>query len=155
METIDPRDLELLRELIRCLNSRPRLSVEERELKFKRYFRNVFTRMTEHAPTYGAGGPGMAPYSADLKQFNASLRSIDNNLREQLRIVTEGVEHYFCNGEYPPPYYAWRISVILRKLKLLALELAFLEAFYAKFFDGAGKRYGEIGERIEKLRNLI
>jgi hypothetical protein len=69
--------------------------------------------------------------------------------------VAEGVEHYFQNGEYPPPYYAWRIGVILRKSKLLTLELEFLEAFNEKFSDGVGQRYGKIGERIAKLRNLI
>ena len=51
--------------------------------------------------------------------------------------------------------YAWRIAIILRKSKLLDLELEFLEAFNAKFFDGVGQRYGQIGERIVKLRKLI
>jgi hypothetical protein len=133
------------------------LSVDEKDLRFKKYFRNVFSRMRQQCTTYGeeSGGPGMAPYSPDLKVFKAGVKSIDNNLREQLRIVVEGVEHYFQNGEYPPPYYAWRIAVILRKSKLLALELEFLETFNAKFFDGVGQRYGQIGERIAKLRNLI
>lgn len=157
METIDLNDVELLKELIRCLNSQPRLSVEEKDLKFKKYFKDVFSRMREHSTTYGeeSEGPGMAHYSPDLKVFKAGVKSIDNNLRAQLRIVAEGVEHYFQNGEYPPPYYAWRIAVILRKSKLLALELEFLEAFNAKFFDGVGQRYGQIGERIARLRSLI
>ena|SRR5713226_4641347 len=157
METIDPNELESLKKLIGSLNSRPRLSVEEKDLKFKKYFKAVSSGMIEHSTTYGdeSGGPGMAPYSTDQKVFKAGVKSIDNNLREQIRIVAEGVEHYFQNGEYPPPYYAWRIAVILRKSKLLTLELEFLEAFNAKFCDGVGHRYGQIGERIAKLRNLI
>jgi hypothetical protein len=157
METIDPSDVESLKELIGTLNSRPRLSVEEKDQKFEKYFKAVFSRMSEHSTTYGeeSGGPGMAPYSTDEKVFKAGVKSIDNNLGEQLRIVAEGVEHYFQNGEYPPPYYAWRIAVILRKSKLLTLELEFLEAFNAKFFDGIGQRYGQIGERIARVRNLI
>src|SRR5947208_2482814 len=99
METIDSNDVEALKKLIESLNGRPRLSVEERNLKHKQYFKAVFASMTDHAVTYGeaSGAPGMAPYSTDLKVFKAGVKLIDNNLREQLRIVAEGVAHYFLS----------------------------------------------------------
>jgi hypothetical protein len=60
METIDPSDVESLKELIGTLNGRPRLSVEEKDQKFKEYFKAAFSRMSEHSTTYGeeSGGSG-------------------------------------------------------------------------------------------------
>jgi hypothetical protein len=45
--------------------------------------------------------------------------------------------------------------VILRAAKQYRLELEFLEAFSAKFFDGNGKRYRNIAERVEKSRAIL
>jgi hypothetical protein len=142
--------------LIALLNSRPKLSVEEVERRYKAYFEKAFARMTSSGVTYGeaTGAPGTAVTTTDETEFRKRLREIDDDLAEQVRIVTEGVSHYFENGEYPAPYYAWRIAVILRKTKEYELEREFLEAFSAKFADGRGKRYIDIGQRVEKARAL-
>jgi hypothetical protein len=69
MEQIDPNDVKSLTELIERLNSRPRLSADEKDLKFKKYFKGMFSSMIDHSTTYGeeSGAPGMAPYSPDLE----------------------------------------------------------------------------------------
>jgi hypothetical protein len=101
-----------LTELIQYLNSHPKLSPEEASDRYRRYFRNVFDRMVHSGESYGqaTGAPGMVMPTGDEAEFRKRLTAIDNDLREQVRIVREGVQHYFGNGEYPAPYYAWRIA---------------------------------------------
>src|SRR6476646_4104758 len=64
MEEIDPNNVESLTELIKRLNSQTRLSADEKDLKFKKYFKGVFSHMIDHSTTYGeeSGAPGMALY---------------------------------------------------------------------------------------------
>ncbi len=89
--------------------------------------------MTGSGVTYGQAteSRGTVDTTGSEEEFRERLRSVDNNLAEQTRIVREGVEDYFKTGMMPAPYYAWRIAVILRKAKELELEADFLEAFSA------------------------
>jgi hypothetical protein len=153
---VSEQGVSSVRELIAYLNSRPKLSPDEVKRKHEAYFERVFGQMPRTGATYGeaTGSPGTAVTTTDEAEFRKHLRAIDNDLLEQARIVTEGVHHYFENGEYPAPYYAWRIAVVLRKAKQYQLELEFLEAFSAKFSDGIGQRYRDIAERIVKTRVL-
>src|SRR5258708_16009321 len=96
-----------LKELIQYLNSHPKLSSEEAADRYKRYFGKVFDRMVHSGESYGqaTGAPGMVMATSDEDEFRKRLTAIDNDLREQVRIVREGVQHYFDNGQYPAPYY--------------------------------------------------
>jgi hypothetical protein len=112
--------------------------------------------MTRTGETYGEAtwARGVVSAARSEEEFRAKLRSVDNNLREQIRIVREGVEDYFRTGMMPAPYYAWRVAVILRKAKEFELEADFLEAFSAHFRKGLGRRYQQIAERAPKAKEL-
>ena len=69
--------------------------------------------------TYGeaTGHRGMVNPSGDDKKFRQRLRSTDNDFSQQIEIVRDGVTHYHEDGIYPAPFYAWRITIIVRKAK--------------------------------------
>ncbi len=142
--------------LIGLMQARPPLPKDERRRRQEEYFRVAFSRMVSSGQTYGeaTGAPGTAITTTDSVEFRKNLQSIDNDLVEQVRIVTEGVNHYFAHGEFPAPYYAWRIAVILRKLKEVKLESDFLGAFNRLCEGCVGGRYSDLVMREVKSRRL-
>jgi hypothetical protein len=67
--------------------------------------RKIFDRLIHSGESYGQAtdAPGMVMATTDEAEFRKRFAAIDNDLREQVPIVREGVQHYFGNGEYPPP----------------------------------------------------
>jgi hypothetical protein len=144
-----------LKTLVVKINDAPRYSKDERAQRHSRWFKSVFPVMAERGISLGeaAGKIGMAPFSPDGAEFRANVRKIANDVREQIRIVSEGVDHYYQAGQNPAPYYAMRIAIILRKLKQSGLEEEFLAAFNDKFSDGIGGTYQKLVSRLERLRS--
>ncbi|MDD9816055.1 MAG: hypothetical protein OXU31_08855 [Gammaproteobacteria bacterium] len=147
-----------LKELMADLQ-RKKLSKSEADRRFSAYHRKRFNKMLENVaanevPIGDMPYPGTAVNTADYDNFLSNLKRIDNDLEELIRIVREGVSHYFKNGEYPAPHYAWRIAIILRKRKMHQEEANFLEAFSRLFSDGNGARYEQIAKRSVKARYL-
>jgi len=147
-----------LKELITDLQ-RKKLSKSEAGRRFSAYHRKQFNRMLEKVATNEVSiedvpYPGNAANIADHDNFCSDLKRIDDDLGELIRIVQEGVSHYFENGEYPAPYYAWRIAIILRKRKMHQEEADFLDAFSRLFSDGNGTRYEQIAKRSVKAREI-
>lgn len=156
MTQLDPRAVTALQAVIKTLSERPPLSEARRKELYEPYAKKVFQGMFDTGMTYGeaSGAPGVALATRDEAEFRSHLRAIDNDLEAQVRIVSEGVEHHFKHGEVPPPYYAWRIAVILRKHNQYGLEADFLECFAKHFCNGLGARYIAIAERAPKARRL-
>ena len=154
MTQIDQQAVSAVRALATVLRDRVPLTKRERQRLYEPHSRRALNTMLETGAAYGeaTGAPGTAVETRDEKEFKEHLRSIDNDLSEQVRIVREGVDHYFANGEVPAPYYAWRIAVILRKAKEYELEADFLEGFARHFGDCVGARYTAIVERACKAR---
>lgn len=154
--TIHQGNIKAVRAIIEHLNSRPALSAGEAQRRHRAYFERHFDTMLAAGKTYGevTGAPGTAVKTTDEKEFRAHLARIDNDLSEQVRIVAEGVEHYFENGERPAPHYAWRIAIILRREKCFGLEAEFLEAYSAKFPGTIGGRFKDLADRASKAREL-
>lgn len=154
--TIDADIVRSLNDLIKLMRSRPPLSTKEKGQLRHEYFARLKKQLFENNMTFGeaTGSPGTEIHTTDETEFRQHLRSIDNNLKEQVRIVTEGIYNYFANGVEAAPYYAWRIAIILRKAKLVTLEADFLEAFSKLFQDCVGGRYKDIRERVPKARQL-
>lgn len=82
--------------------------------------------------------------------FRAELKSIDNELERQIEIVNEGLDIWFDIGQSVPPYYAWRIAVILAKAKRPDDEKAFLAAWCRHFGNMIGARYEALADRARK-----
>ena len=81
------------------------------------------------------------------------IKSIDNDLGAQVKIVSDSFAEHLGNGEIPAPYYSWRIAVILRKAKLSAIELEFLRAWCMHFGAVIGTRYEMLADRLNKMEN--
>lgn len=156
MTQLDPNTVTALQGLIKFLDEQAPLSEAQRKELYEAYAKKIFQKMFDTGMTYGevSGAPGTALSTRNEAEFRNHLRSIDNNLEAQVKIVSEGVEHYFKHGEMPPPYYAWRIAVILRKHKQYGLEADFLECFTKHFYNGLGARYIAIADRAPKARRL-
>ncbi len=159
MSALDSRVLSEVRELVMLLQDRRPLSEDARKALNEPYVRRAVGTMLTTGATYGevTGAPGMPKGLLNVRdeaERRAFLRAIDNDLSEQVKLVREGVSHYFTNGEAPPPYYAWRVAVILRRGKEYALEADFLDGFAKHFRHGIGGRYAELAERAVKARRL-
>lgn len=82
--------------------------------------------------------------------FRSTLRAIDSELSEQILIVNEALDIWFSKGSMPPPYYAWRIAIILAKAKRMDEEKAFLAGWCHHFGRVVGGRYEALAQRARK-----
>ena len=139
-----------LKQLIERLNSsRIQTIAEANELERARRDK-VWEKMMA-GKTYGEASGGLAILNQPEEQFRAHLKSIDNDLDGMVKIVEESLDNWFGKGDVPPPYYPYRIAVILNKAKRKEEEAAFLEAWCRHFGDFVGRRYEMIAARAKKL----
>jgi hypothetical protein len=78
------------------------------------------------------------------------MRAIDNDLGQQVAIVSQSFATYLGNGKVPAPYDAWPIAVILRRSKQPETEKRFLAAWCLHFPRPVGGRYTQLIERYQK-----
>jgi hypothetical protein len=108
--------------------------------------------MMEKGMSYGEASNQLAFLLQDETSFRAHMRKIDNDLGEQLKIVSNSFLKYVETGEVPAPHYPMRVAIILRKLKEIDLELSFLDAWCRHFPSGPGQVYFDLYDRAKKLR---
>jgi hypothetical protein len=132
IEVVQKDRLELLR-LTQLLQKTPVLSREKARQLNSQYTRDRISRMLASGETFGQASGTMQHLNQTNEDFRAFMKRIDNELVVQLRIVQEAVALWFAHGEYPPPHYAWRVTVILRKAGMSAEEAAFISS-YARHF---------------------
>ena len=66
--------------------------------------------------------------------------------------IFEAFEFYLETGEFPAPHSAWRIAVMLRKMKESELENEFLANWVKHFGErGGSATYDKLIDRYEKL----
>jgi hypothetical protein len=136
--------------LIERLNSTAPLSPAEAERLHKSALEKAFPKMAL-GQTYGQAMQGLPILNQDEAAFRAELKSIDGNLQRQIQIVNEALDGWFGKGVSPAPYYAWRIAVILGKVKRKEEEREFLSAWCLHFGNWKGARYEAIALRNKKL----
>ncbi len=90
----------------------------------------------------------------DLSQGPEEKRAFDNCLQTQADLLFQDLVYYLDTGFVPEPHSAWRIGVILRRMKLFELEAYFLEAFSSHFKDEEGRLFQEIALRADSAREL-
>lgn len=147
-------NLDSLHVLIECLEQTPRLSKPAlKALRDKDRARQsgIFIRMMETGETYGQASGENAFLSLPEPDFLAHLRSIDNNLDEQVAIVSRDFSQYLEVGAIPAPHYPWRIAIILRRAKLPEVERRFLAAWCRHFGRVSTGLYSKLAERRKKL----
>jgi len=152
-------DAELDR-LIRRLNDANPLSREQSREMYRAHTDQMIQRaiaMADEITTAKEMGDFIKAERPDLSilnqpeaEFRAELRSIDNDLSRQIEIVHEGLDHWFATGLMVPPYYAWRIAIILSKAKREDEEKAFLAAWCRHFGRVVGGRFAKLADRARK-----
>lgn len=144
--------VEKLTALIRGIRT---MSEDEASARLRASMQADFDRLASRAREVRFSATQKGVFQASSQEtFRAELREIDNDLHAQIRLVLDGIENYEQNGLTPPPYYPWRIAIILRKAKEYRLEAEFLDAFSAKFPGGKGGKFQDIAERAKKARAL-
>ena len=110
-------DIEALNELILFLEAQAVQPASVAKSKNKAFMHRMFSKMEGGGSTFGEA-TGILPH-LNRPDAKAYVRSIDSNLLEQVKITRRCAEAWFEHGEHPAPYYPWRITVILRKMKYL------------------------------------
>ena len=145
-----PEDhLDALNELIAFLEEQPILPADIAKSKNKAFMQEVFSKMEGSGSNFG-GAAGALPHlnRPDAQDY---VRSIANDLLEQVKITRRCAEAWFDHGEHPAPGYPWRITVILRKDKNFEAEKLFLEAYCKHFYNTLGTTDAKIAERAVKV----
>ncbi len=143
-------EYEALEELIQRLEMTPRLSKEEENKRYKKFANSVTHRMINEGVTRGVAAVDHQMYNQSEEGFKAHLKTTDNDLNEQISIFNFGLDRWFEHGETHPPYFPWRIAIILSKRKELEKEKRFLAAYCGHFKYRVGKRDQEITNRAIK-----
>jgi hypothetical protein len=143
---LDQNDLDALAVLIDCMEITPLLSDRAIARLNRAHIRKAVPTMLGEGKTFGEASGGALSFLSrpDAQDY---VRSIDDDLGENVAIVSASFCEFLETGQVPAPFYAWRICVILRKAKALKIELRFLDA-WARHFSSRG-----IGQRYEMLAN--
>lgn len=145
-----PRYEAELTHLISRLDRADTLSSTEADKLYRSAFEDAFPKLLE-GQTYGEAMGGLSILNQTEGEFRSELKAIDNDLGRQIAIVEEALNTWFSKGEIPPPYYAWRIAVILSKAKRKDEESNFLSSWCKHFGHVRGTRYEALASRARKL----
>ena len=113
---------------------------------------NLLERMLA-GQTYGEAVGDLSILNQHEDSFRAELKSIDNDIERQIDIIHEALDGWFGKGLAPPPYYPWRIAVILSKAKRKEEEKRFLSAWCRHFGSWKGGRYEALASRLKKMHD--
>ncbi|GEM_PF-6221977 len=144
---IERHEIVALERLIHRLRSTARQSIEQAKKKRQAYIEKAFNTMLDTGKTLGQAAEGLDHLALPESEFRAHLKKIAGSLEEQVKITDTAIGLWFEHGQYPPPYYPWRITVILRKEKLFDVEKEFLTAYCRHFVarKDMAKRLMKIG----------
>lgn len=147
---MDARFEAELTDLITRLNRADILNSTEADKLYRSAFNDAFPKMLE-GQSYGEAMSGLSILNQSEEDFRSELKAIDNDLGRQIAIVQEALNGWFTKGETPPPYYAWRIAVILSKAKRKYEEASFLSSWCKHFGHTRGTRYEALAARARKI----
>lgn len=150
---MDARSIAALLDLISTMNTAEISSQNELQEKQKDSSDGLFERMIRTGETFGQASGAPDFYNHGQSAFFAYLRKTDNDLIAQAGMVSDFFRRYRERGEIPPPYFSWRIAVILSKAKRKDLEKQFLASWCRHFGDFEGTRYRALAERYAKLNS--
>lgn len=144
-------DRDALRDLIAALDASPVLDPTSAKALNDAHFREAASKMTAPGVTFGqVSNSVLSPYWSEADP-QAAMRSVQNDLGEQVRIVRELLNEWLTRGEIAPPAYAWRITVILRKAKEFDLERLFLSGYCRHFGQQCTTVDAKMVERARKI----
>lgn len=139
-----------LKALIERLNSTKPLSRTQADHLSRSFREAVIKRILETGATYGAAAGDHPMYNQTETDFRQHIKNTDNDLLAQISTFNFGLDRWFKHGESHPPYFPYRIAVILSKRKELDWEKRFLASYCRHFRDRIGSRDQQITQRALK-----
>ena len=132
--------------LVGRLDETKPLSDREAGEKHTGFNERVISRVFEEGMSWGRASGDLQIYDLCESEFFAHLRATDNDLLEQISRFQFGLDRWFEFGESHPPYFPWRIIIILSKRGESEKEKAFLSVYCRHFHDRArrGSRRDEV-----------
>lgn len=146
-------EYELLETLIDRLSDTPVMTAAEEaalDAKRREKMTDWIGLMLDEGQAYAQASGNLPIYNQPEEGFRSEIRATDNDLRTQIDRFNFGLDRWFEMGESHPPYWPWRIVVILSKRKDLDREKRFLAAYCRHFWKRKGRRDEMILERAEK-----
>ena len=94
-------------------------------------------------------------YSPNWDKHNSTMRATKYDLGFNCDFVHAALKRERETGEPVPPYFVWRIAVLLRKAKEPERELQFLRAWcrHQEGYVSLGTREKRLVERLQKLES--
>ena len=130
---LTPAEINRIDSFIRVLEEAPfvdHMALHERSNEQRRL---EIDRMFSGGLSFGEATNAPPILNQPEKEFRAALKAINNDIIEQIKIIEHCLPRWFSIGEFPPPYYASRVVVILRKAKEHGRERNFLRAYLINF----------------------
>lgn len=150
---LTPTEIERIDSFIGVLEEAPSVDYVALHKSTKEQRLSENSRMFSEGLSFGEVANAPPILNQPDEEFRVALRSIDNDIIEQIKIIEHCLPRWFSIGEFPPPYYAGRIAVILRKAKEYGRERKFLRAYLVNFRSrlGKGRADERLIERAEKM----
>ncbi len=149
--TVKETGVKGVEELIDQLAGISRLPSARAQTLYRRYTERALQRMHETGETFGQATGGPPHLNQPHDEFRRTIKQTDNDLEFQLEWLTTNLNDWFMHGLPPAPYPAWRLAIILRRMKYKNTETSFLTAWCKHFPDGNGRRYQQLLERARKV----
>ena len=147
---MDREEENALKSLVDRLNSTKPLSVKEADQLGRAFREAAIKRMLETGATHGAATGDHPMYNQSEADFRQHIKNTDNDLLTQISTFNFGLDRWFKFGETHPPYFPYRIAVIISKRKELDWEKRFLASYCRHFRDRIGNRDEKITQRALK-----
>ena len=147
-----PDEVCRIDEFIALLDNAPKIDSAALWERSREQRLQEISRMLSEGFTYGEATNAPPILNQSEEDFRAALKAINDNLVEQIKIIEHCLDRWFSFGESPPPYYAWRVAVILRKAKEYGREREFLRVYLKNFQSPLeGRRDRMLRERAQSL----
>jgi len=145
-------DIEKLDKLIARLNSTGLVDPAYAKTRYRAHVEKATSKMLRSGQSFGVESGGLAILNQSESKFKADIKAKNDDLAAQIDIFNEALDLWFEHGEPHPPYYPWRIAVILSKAKRKDKEEAFLRAYSRHFKNRrGGARDEKINARADKF----
>lgn len=149
---IEAEHLDVLKKVIKGLESLAPLTTKQVDDLYNASSEHAASGVLEGGISWGEALGFPEVYLNGQDQFFFHLKSTQDSLLEQVKTFSHFVSNWFSTGNHPPPYYADRICVLLRKAKLFDLEREFLAAYFKHFWSERGSvKDRKLGERAKKV----
>ncbi len=118
--------------------------------KRRTFLTGVTLRSIEPGGTLEKASGDLDLYNQEQSDFKAEMQSTDSNLAVQVSRFSHGLDRWFGQGIHHPPYFPWRIAIILSKERQVDRERDFLSSYCDHFGDRKGSRDEMIAARAIK-----